>query len=160
MALSGSSVKVECNSVHNNYVSVLHKWTKPDEFKRSLTTATRGLRHGITTSAQQGPHHYDRPEDTTTRCSVFCSSSTPPCIAHTLATAPSTSCSHTCSSDERSTACRRVSGPLTSELLSKMDCFKFLWSQVAEDGGCERAEVHRMNDWYTTCMESTEMFAE
>ena len=29
-----------------------------------------------------------------------------------------------------------------------MDCFKYLGSQVAADGGCERDVVHRMNEWY------------
>ena len=29
-----------------------------------------------------------------------------------------------------------------------MDCFKYLGSQVAADGGCERDVVHRMNEGY------------
>ena len=29
-----------------------------------------------------------------------------------------------------------------------MDCFKYLRSKVAADGGCERNVVHRMNDGY------------
>ena len=29
-----------------------------------------------------------------------------------------------------------------------MDCFKYLGSQVAADGGCERNVVHRMNEGY------------
>ena len=29
-----------------------------------------------------------------------------------------------------------------------MDCFKYLGSQVAADGGCERDVVHRMNEEY------------
>ena len=29
-----------------------------------------------------------------------------------------------------------------------MDCFKYLGSQVAGDGGCERDVVHRMNEGY------------
>ena len=29
-----------------------------------------------------------------------------------------------------------------------MDCFKYLGSQVAVDGGCERDVVHRMNEGY------------
>ena len=29
-----------------------------------------------------------------------------------------------------------------------MDCFKYLGSQVAADGGCERGVVHRMNEGY------------
>ena len=30
-----------------------------------------------------------------------------------------------------------------------MDCFKYLGSQVAADGGCERDVVHRMNEGYS-----------
>ena len=29
-----------------------------------------------------------------------------------------------------------------------MDCFKYLGSQVAADGGCEQDVVHRMNEGY------------
>ena len=29
-----------------------------------------------------------------------------------------------------------------------MDCFQYLGSQVAADGGCERDVVHRMNEGY------------
>ena len=29
-----------------------------------------------------------------------------------------------------------------------MDCFKYLGSRVAADGGCERDVVHRMNEGY------------
>ena len=29
-----------------------------------------------------------------------------------------------------------------------MDCFKYLGSQVAADGGCERDVAHRMNEGY------------
>ena len=29
-----------------------------------------------------------------------------------------------------------------------MDCFKYLGSQVAANGGCERDVVHRMNEGY------------
>ena len=29
-----------------------------------------------------------------------------------------------------------------------MDCFKYLGSQAAADGGCERDVVHRMNEGY------------
>ena len=32
-----------------------------------------------------------------------------------------------------------------------MDCFKYLWSQVAADGGCERDVVHKMNEGYVAC---------
>ena len=31
-----------------------------------------------------------------------------------------------------------------------MDCFKYLGSQVAADGGCERDVVRRMNEGYST----------
>ena len=31
-----------------------------------------------------------------------------------------------------------------------VDCFKYLKSQVAADGGCERDVVHRMNEGYRT----------
>ena len=34
---------------------------------------------------------------------------------------------------------------LNREQLDKVDCFKYLGSQVAADGGCERDVVHRMN---------------
>ena len=34
---------------------------------------------------------------------------------------------------------------LNGELLEEVDCFKYLGSQVAADGGCERDVVHRMN---------------
>ena len=33
---------------------------------------------------------------------------------------------------------------LNGKALDYMDCFHFIGSQVAEDGGCERAVVHRM----------------
>ena len=36
------------------------------------------------------------------------------------------------------------------EPLEVDDCFKYLGSQVAVDGGCERDVVHRMNDGYRT----------
>ena len=29
-----------------------------------------------------------------------------------------------------------------------MDCFKYLGSQVAANGGCEMDVVHGMNEWY------------
>ena len=35
---------------------------------------------------------------------------------------------------------------LNSEQLKEVDCFKYLESQVAADGGCERDVVHRMNE--------------
>ena len=34
------------------------------------------------------------------------------------------------------------------EPLEEVDCFKYLGSQVAVDGGCERDVVHRMNEGY------------
>ena len=37
---------------------------------------------------------------------------------------------------------------LNGEPLEKVDCFKYLGSQVAADGGCERDVVRRMNVWY------------
>ena len=37
---------------------------------------------------------------------------------------------------------------LNGEPLEEVNCFKYLGSQVAADGGCERDEVHRMNDEY------------
>ena len=35
---------------------------------------------------------------------------------------------------------------LNGEQLEEVDCFKYLGSQVAADGGCERDVVHRMNE--------------
>ena len=37
---------------------------------------------------------------------------------------------------------------LNGEPIEKLDCFKYLASQVAADGGCERDVVHRMNEGY------------
>ena len=37
---------------------------------------------------------------------------------------------------------------LNAKPLEEVDCFKYLGSQVAADGGCERDVVHRMNEWY------------
>ena len=37
---------------------------------------------------------------------------------------------------------------LNSEPLEEVDCFKYLESQVAAYGGCERDKVHRMNEGY------------
>ena len=37
---------------------------------------------------------------------------------------------------------------LNCEPLEEVDSFKYLWSQVAADGGCERDVVHRMNERY------------
>ena len=38
---------------------------------------------------------------------------------------------------------------LNGEPLEEVDCFKYLGSQVAADGGCEEDVVHRMNEGYT-----------
>ena len=35
---------------------------------------------------------------------------------------------------------------LNGEPLEKVDCLKYLGSQVAVDGGCEREVMHRMNE--------------
>ena len=37
---------------------------------------------------------------------------------------------------------------LNGEPLEEVDCFKYLGSQVAADGGCERDVVHRLNERY------------
>ena len=37
---------------------------------------------------------------------------------------------------------------LNGEPLEEVDCFKYLGSQVAADGGCERDVVHRINEGY------------
>ena len=37
---------------------------------------------------------------------------------------------------------------LNYEPLEEVDCFKYLGSQVAADGGCVRDVVHRMNEGY------------
>ena len=37
---------------------------------------------------------------------------------------------------------------LNGEPLEEVDCFKYLGSQVAADGGCERDVAHRMNEAY------------
>ena len=34
------------------------------------------------------------------------------------------------------------------EALEEVDCFKYLKSQVAADGGCEKDVVHRINEGY------------
>ena len=39
---------------------------------------------------------------------------------------------------------------LNGEPLEEVDCFKYLRSQVAADGGCERDVVHRMNEGFRT----------
>ena len=40
---------------------------------------------------------------------------------------------------------------LNGEPLEEVDCFKYTWSQVAADGGCERDVVHEMNEGYRAC---------
>ena len=37
---------------------------------------------------------------------------------------------------------------INGEPFEEVDCFKYLGSQVAADGGCERDEVHRMDEAY------------
>ena len=37
---------------------------------------------------------------------------------------------------------------LNGEPLEEVDCFKYLGSQVAADGGCEMDVVHKMNEGY------------
>ena len=37
---------------------------------------------------------------------------------------------------------------LNGEPLEELDCLKYLVSQVAADGGCDRDVVHRMNEGY------------
>ena len=37
---------------------------------------------------------------------------------------------------------------LNGELLEEVDCSKYLGSQVAANGGCEKDVVHRMNEGY------------
>ena len=37
---------------------------------------------------------------------------------------------------------------LNGEPLEEVDCFKYLGSQMAADGGCERDVVHKMNEGY------------
>ena len=37
---------------------------------------------------------------------------------------------------------------LNGEPLEELDCFKYLWSQVATDGGCDNDVVHIMNEGY------------
>ena len=38
---------------------------------------------------------------------------------------------------------------LNGEPLEEVDCFKYLGSEVAADGRCERDVVHRMNEGYS-----------
>ena len=40
---------------------------------------------------------------------------------------------------------------LNSEPFVRVDCFKYLASQVAADGGCEMDMVHKINEGYRAC---------
>ena len=40
---------------------------------------------------------------------------------------------------------------LNGEPLDEVDCFKYLGSQVAANGGCDREVVHRMNEGCRAC---------
>ena len=42
---------------------------------------------------------------------------------------------------------------LNGEPSQEVGCFKYMGSQVAADGGCERVVVHRMNEGYRACGE-------
>ena len=42
----------------------------------------------------------------------------------------------------------RMYAILKGEVLEEVDCFKYLGSQVAANGGCERDVAHRMNKGY------------
>ena len=42
----------------------------------------------------------------------------------------------------------RMHAILNGEPLEEMDCFKYMGSQVAADGGCESYVIHRMNEAY------------
>ena len=42
----------------------------------------------------------------------------------------------------------RMHARQNGETLEEVDCFNYLGSQVAMDGGCERDVVHRMNEGY------------
>ena len=48
---------------------------------------------------------------------------------------------------------------LNGEPLEDMVWFKYLWSQVAADGGCERDWVRRMNDRYRSWGELKKMLS-
>ena len=48
---------------------------------------------------------------------------------------------------------------LIGEPLEEVDCFTYLWAQVAADGGCERDVLHRMNEGYRA-FSATETCAE
>ena len=40
---------------------------------------------------------------------------------------------------------------LNGKPLDEVDCFLYLESPVATDGGCERYVIHRMNEGYKAC---------
>ena len=44
--------------------------------------------------------------------------------------------------------CSRAYVILNGEPLEEVDCFKYLGSEMAAAGGCERDMVHRMNEGY------------
>ena len=44
-----------------------------------------------------------------------------------------------------------INGTMGIVPLEEVDCFKYLGSQMAVDGGCERNVVHRMNERYKAC---------
>ena len=45
------------------------------------------------------------------------------------------------------------------EPLEKVDCFKYLGSQVTADGGCQRDVVQRMNEGYKAWLVLTSMLS-
>ena len=45
----------------------------------------------------------------------------------------------------------RIHVILNGEPSEEVDCFKYLGSQVADDGGCEWDVVHRMGERYRAC---------
>ena len=54
----------------------------------------------------------------------------------------------------------RIHVMLNGEPLEEADCFKYLGSQVAADGGCERDVVHRMNKGRVESLGSSEKCPE
>ena len=54
----------------------------------------------------------------------------------------------------------RMHVKLNGEPLEEVDCFKYLGSQVAADGECERDVVPRMNERYRASVGSAEKCAE
>ena len=42
----------------------------------------------------------------------------------------------------------RLHARINGGLIEEVDCFKYLGSQVAAAGGCERDVVHRINEGY------------